>query len=117
MLEQIRKRLHEYVDAAADPRDLWHICYQLQSNLFNLFGESERKQFEKLLALVKQLDDKEIAYLASPSRCPICGSDDITANAPDFVLGEVYQDVWCKQCDTEWEDRYTLASMEIKTDD
>lgn len=110
MLEQIRKRLHEYIDAATDPRDLWRICHDFR---FGTFGGHSAKLMNELEAMVRQLGDEDIEYMLSPNACPVCGSFDIEASRLDVTDNEATGEVACHTCGAEWMDFYQMTGMEL----
>lgn len=44
--------------------------------------------------------------------CPACESSDISGGHVEINDGFAWQDVDCKACDAEWQDIYTLTSVE-----
>ena len=45
------------------------------------------------------------------TKCPYCGSHDITGGAVQIEAGSAWQDVICNSCDKEWQDTYTLTGF------
>lgn len=46
--------------------------------------------------------------------CPVCGSDKINFGDIDFASEkEVYQECWCGECESEFNDRYEYFETEI----
>ena len=43
------------------------------------------------------------------TRCPFCGSHDITGDEVNIDAGTAWQDVFCNDCSEEWQDTYTLT--------
>lgn len=43
------------------------------------------------------------------TRCPFCGSHDITGDDVNIDAGSAWQDVFCNDCSSEWQDTYTLT--------
>lgn len=51
-------------------------------------------------------------YLRNPSRCPFCGTNNITASEGENVLPLKYvQQVKCLKCKEEWKDVFTLTDI------
>ena len=46
------------------------------------------------------------------SRCPFCGSTDLTGHSIDVEAGGASQRVDCNVCDRSWFDCYTLTGYE-----
>lgn len=42
-------------------------------------------------------------------KCPFCGSHELTSGAVEVDEGGASQSVTCDDCDSEWEDLYTLT--------
>lgn len=53
-------------------------------------------------------------YLASPSKCPYCGSADITGQQIDIESRQATQPVTCNACEKQWTDIYTLIDVEAE---
>ena len=74
---------------------------------------------ETLKTYVSILDFRcsEFEIIASEKRkrlCPVCGSDKINFEDINFVSEkEVYQECWCGECKTEFNDRYEYFDTEI----
>jgi formate dehydrogenase maturation protein FdhE len=61
--------------------------------------------------------EQKAAYLKTDGQqCPLCGSDDISAGSVDIEGGSAVQEVTCSECDTVWNDRYTLTDVELDYD-
>lgn len=62
---------------------------------------------------MKKMDKYEIIekYLACSSKCPFCGSDNISGDSIDIVSGEAYQEITCNECENEWMDVYQLVGI------
>ena len=52
--------------------------------------------------------------LKDPNHCPYCGSTDIQSGDRNSDDNWISQDVSCNDCELEWEEIYTLSSIEEK---
>lgn len=58
-------------------------------------------------------DEMRKEYLENfGTRCPFCGSEDITAGDWDFGIGENWSRVYCNACGERWTDVYRLTGVE-----
>jgi transcription elongation factor Elf1 len=57
--------------------------------------------------------DQVAAYVASGgTKCPFCGSENISGESVQTDAGYAWQSVTCDACDTSWDDIYTLTGVE-----
>lgn len=59
-------------------------------------------------------DEQKQKYLAERGRfCPDCGSDNISTGEMERsgVDGTWFCDVWCGDCDAEWQNIYELTGI------
>lgn len=54
---------------------------------------------------------RAIEYVMSPNKCPVCKSKMIEGGGVDVKGTTATQVVFCKNCELEWEDTYTLTSI------
>lgn len=58
------------------------------------------------------LNHEEVAaYIAKGGFCPYCGSEAIEGDSVDISQRIATQDTHCRDCEAEWQDRYTLSHM------
>jgi hypothetical protein len=55
--------------------------------------------------------EMEILYLRDPNFCPFCEGKKITRAELVFRQGRYLQKVWCSECNEEWTDNFTRASI------
>ena len=59
----------------------------------------------------KEEADRYVRY--GYTRCPICGSDNISGRSVQIDGNDAWQDVSCFECEAEWEDLYQLMGVTI----
>lgn len=52
-------------------------------------------------------------YLANPSLCPLCGSNDITASKQEPDIRQFHQRIDCVKCRRSWWEVYELKTIEM----
>jgi hypothetical protein len=57
------------------------------------------------------------AYNANPSRCPVCGSEDIYAGRPQIDGKNAWVRVECCACEARWKDLYEFTTISQVPDD
>ena len=60
--------------------------------------------------------EEETPTKTEPGICPVCGSDDINYQDPDFVDGDLYYQCYCSNCSTGFEEWYNLSYAETVID-
>lgn len=65
---------------------------------------------------VKYLERQHKYVEQGGTRCPCCGSDDISGNEWNADAGYATQEVGCNNCNAEWLDEYTLTGVAIQDD-
>jgi len=55
-------------------------------------------------------------YLLADTRCPYCGSNDISGGFVEIDSGEANQKIDCMDCGKRWRDVYRLVDMEELSD-
>ena len=59
--------------------------------------------------------EQKAKYFANHANlCPFCESADISADSIDVEARECWQRVICNECGEEWQDVYTLSSVETQ---
>jgi len=43
--------------------------------------------------------------------CPHCNSSNIEGGSMDMNAGNIYQNIWCNDCQEEWTDEYALVGV------
>ena len=56
---------------------------------------------------------QKATYLRNPTRCPLCGSDAITADCIEADAATAWSIVSCADCGASWQDIYTLTDVKI----
>ena len=56
--------------------------------------------------------DQKSKYLASPHRCPYCGSDELSLGKAAAEINRTVQSILCRQCKKRWTNIYTLMQLE-----
>jgi hypothetical protein len=51
----------------------------------------------------------EHRYLIDPSRCPICGEQQIEGRDTDYLMAAMTQEMSCLMCGAQWQDVYKLT--------
>jgi hypothetical protein len=51
-------------------------------------------------------------YIKDPSKCPVCGSEDISGGDLEFESGIITQEIWCPECNALWRDIYELTGYD-----
>lgn len=55
-------------------------------------------------------------YIAAKgAECPCCGTHETEGGDRNFESGLVTLEVWCKICDAEWTETYTLSNFTLTT--
>jgi formate dehydrogenase maturation protein FdhE len=58
-------------------------------------------------------EEQKAAYLANPSKCPVCGDTDIEGDMFQVDSGSAWQQVSCTKCHSRWNDLYKLVDVEL----
>ena len=56
-----------------------------------------------------------LEYIKQPSKCPGCNSEELEYDTLDYDAGEVYQPVFCHDCELKWLDIYRLNRFEARS--
>ena len=56
-------------------------------------------------------------YLVDSTRCPFCGSDQLEYQSFDMESNTVYQEIFCVDCENEWQDLYQHVGIAIREED
>ena len=56
--------------------------------------------------------EQQQRYLEDPEACPNCNSRNLVIGQRDFCGDRVYQNVVCRYCGREWQEVFTLTSIE-----
>jgi hypothetical protein len=93
--------------------------------IINIITLLDGKVFETDYTIDKgpKSDDKENLNNALPHHkkwiekngyvCPLCGSENIGADADDSGEGWVVRPLWCEECESSWNIGFSITDMEF----
>jgi hypothetical protein len=69
---------------------------------------------ERPMAIKKLTVKQKKAYIkAGGNKCPFCRSEDIESSHFEVDSGHSWQPIFCHECESEWNDIYKLADVEV----